>query len=156
VAKSNYSEQAAKLSEAIDIALETLKAFPRIGYQEIHLNIVRDSYLMFKEKTLNPEPQFRNLRSLTQLRNDFLTYFQEGAGEDVEYFWKKIKERQLGYKRENKLLKILKRQRIKDQHEYDFITDVMVPYQQEGFISEEEVEKLNQFLADYELSPKRR
>ena len=105
---------------------------------------------------MNPKPQFRNLQSLTQLKNAFFTYYQEGAGEDIEAFWKKVKERQLDYKRENKLLKILKRQRIKDQHEYDFITDVIVPYQQEGLISDEEVRKLNEFLADYELSSRRR
>ena len=58
--------------------------------------------------------------------------FQEGSGEGVEYFWRKIKEKNLPFNRNNKLTKIFKRKRIINDLEYDFITDVMMPYYQEG------------------------
>jgi len=72
----------------------------------------------------------------------------------VDYFWQEIKLAGLDFKRENKLGKILKRKKINNRIEYDFIIDVFVPYQQEGLISGDEVELLNKLLADYEGSGK--
>ena len=69
---------------------------------------------------------------------------------DVYKEWKEIKAQNLPYKRENKLAKILKRKKINNIHEYDFVIDVIVPYQQEGLINEEEVVLLNKWLGDFE------
>lgn len=69
-------------------------------------------------------------------------------------FWGKIKEAKLPYKRENRLAKILKRKKIKDDMEYDFIIDVLVPYQQEGLINEDEVFLLNNLIGDFENKTK--
>jgi len=76
--------------------------------------------------------------------------FQEGSGNHVEAFWKEIKNAGLPFKRENKLVKILKRGKIKNALEYDFIIDVLVPYQQEGLLTQEEVVLLNQMIGEFE------
>ncbi|WP_218918533.1 hypothetical protein [Flectobacillus major] len=90
------------------------------------------------------------MASLKYSIDEVFTYFQEGNGQTVEKFWEKIKEAGLPYKRENKLVKILKRKRIKDDIEYDFVIDVIVPYQEEGLISADEVALLNQWIGDFE------
>ncbi len=148
--KSNYTEQAKILSEAIDIAIESLKKFPPKGFDNTHLNHFINTYLEFKNNALNPNPKYQNSKSLSYIKDDVFTYFQEGTGEAIHYFWKQINVRNLGYKRENKLLKILKRQKIKNQIEYDFIIDVLVPYQQEGLISRAEVSELNKMISEFE------
>ena len=150
MAKSNYTEQARGLSEAIDIAIESIKRFPPKGFDTNHLNHFVNTYLELKHKILTPDPQYKNAHSPSYLKNDVLTYFQEGTGDAIHYFWKQIKDRNLGYKRENKLTKILKRQKINNQIEYDFITDVLVPYQQEGLISESDLNRLNEMTLVFE------
>jgi hypothetical protein len=51
--------------------------------------------------------------------------------------------------------KILKRKKIINDIEYDFVTDVIVPYQHEGMITEEEVILLNTYLGDFEKKAKK-
>jgi hypothetical protein len=80
-----------------------------------------------------------------------LTGFNEGHGEVVELFWQKVKEQNLPLQRVNKMAKILKRGRIKDEYEYDFVTDVIVPYMQEGMITAEEEVRLKDMLGKFEL-----
>jgi len=81
---------------------------------------------------------------------EVLTYFQESSGEAVNYFWQQIENTGLDFKRENKLNKIMKRKKIKTLIEYDFIIDVLVPYQQVGLINDEEVKALNKMLLEFE------
>lgn len=107
-------------------------------------------YSGWKDELINPQPQYANMASLKYSIDEVFTYFQEGNGQTVEKFWEKIKEAGLPYKRENKLVKILKRKRIKDDIEYDFVIDVIVPYQEEGLISADEVALLNQWIGDFE------
>lgn len=46
--------------------------------------------------------------------------------------------------------KILKRGKIKGDIERDFVTDVMVPYRQEGMITEEEFARLQGMVEKFE------
>ncbi|MNR58468.1 hypothetical protein D3C85_1794780 [compost metagenome] len=53
------------------------------------------------------------------------------------------------------MIKILRRKKIKDIHEYDFVIDVIVPYEQEGLMNHDEVILLNDLIAQFETrSPK--
>ena len=79
------------------------------------------------------------------------TTFHEASGEAIEEFWQKVKEQNLPLQRVNKMAKILKRGRIKDEYEYDFVTDVIVPYIQEGMITAEEEIKLKEMLGKFEM-----
>src|SRR5690349_9615327 len=116
--KRNYEQEAEKLAKVIDIAIEACeKHMPEndITTQKYFIS----GYTKFKEEALSPKPEYKNLKSLDSLKNDVFIYFQEGKGDTVEYFWKRIKEENLDFKRVNKLNKILKRKRIVSQEEYD-------------------------------------
>jgi hypothetical protein len=81
---------------------------------------------------------------------DILIFFQESNGQAVNYFWEQISQAAIPIKRENKMAKILKRKRIKDRAEFDFLIDVLVPYQQGGMLTEEDVKKVNQMISEFE------
>jgi hypothetical protein len=152
--KTPYETQAEQLAQAIDIATEAFKTYPPKDWSESNIQHVIKVHLDWKEMALNPKPAFKNKKSLAYLINDTFTYFQESSGKTVEYFWQEVVKHNLPFKRENKLSKILKRKRIKNDIEYDFITDVFVPYRQGGLITEDEVTLLNELLAQYEAKNK--
>ena len=139
------------LFKAIDIALNSLHKYPqeRLGDDFI------DFYKGLKNKILNHEIKFKNLKSHRYNIEAVFTYFHECSGPDVEYFWKQIKDANLPFTRKNRLQKILTRKKINNDIEYDFVTDVIVPYQQEGMITEEEVILLNTYLGNFENSKRK-
>ncbi|KQO25830.1 hypothetical protein ASF10_23645 [Flavobacterium sp. Leaf82] len=150
-----YQEESISLAKASDIAINMIKRFPPKGWDEKTISHVIANRLEIKKDVLNPEPQFRNLKSLKYNIEAVFTKFQEGHGILVEEFWKEIKAQNLPYKRENKMLKILKRKKINNIHEYDFVIDVMVPYEQEGLINHDEVILLNDLIAEFENKKKK-
>lgn len=148
--KLSYEEQTRQLIAAIDIAVKAFQLYPPNVWDDSTKQHMVKTYLSFKNGVQNPEPKFKNKQSLSYKIDDVFIYFQEGSGEAVDYFWQQIKNTSLDFKRENKLGKILKRRKIKNRIEYDFIIDVLVPYQQEGLISNDEVDLLNKLLLEYE------
>ena len=152
--KDKYTESSNNLVKAIDIAIDAFKKYPPKIWDTKTLDQVINTYSEFKNNAENPEPQFHNLKSLSYKINDVFIYFQEGSGDAVDKFWDKIKEVNLPYKRENKLGKILKRKKINNKIEYDFVIDVLVPYQQENLINKDDVILLNKLIGEFELSKK--
>lgn len=150
-----YEERAKNLSQAVDIAIKTLQENPPKGFTPALVEHTVNCYLDWRNKAINPEPQFKNSKSLKYIENDVFTLFQESAGYGINLFWDKIKEQKLPFKRENKLVKILKRNKIKNQIEYDFIADVIVPYEQEKLINQDDIKILNQLMSDFEEKQKR-
>ena len=138
------------LSKAAQIAIESLKKFPQKKESNDFNNHILKCYIKFEFDISNPEPKYRNLRSLKYLEDDVFILFQEGSGELVEEFWRRIKEENLPFKRENKMAKILKQKKINNNIEYDFVNDVMIPYLQEGLITEEELVLLKAYLGKFE------
>jgi hypothetical protein len=152
--KLSYEEQTRQLLAAIDIAITAFQLYsPKNWDDSIKQHVVK-TYLSFKSDVQNPEPKFKNKESLRYSIDEVFTYFQEDSGDAVDYFWQQIKDTGLDFKRENKLVKILKRKKIKTRIEYDFIIDVLVPYQRERLIGNDEVDLLNKLLSDYENSSK--
>ena len=156
-----YKIAAENLAKASDIAIAVVQKFPPKGWNEHYvtenkneINHFIDVYKEWKEMALNPKPQYCNMQSLKYVYQDIFTEFQEGSGTFIEEFWKEIKAQNLPYKRENKLPKILKRKKINNIHEFDFVTDIIVPYKQEGLINDEEVVLLNKCLGDFEIRKK--
>ena len=145
-----YEEMSLNLIKATDIAIESIKKFPPKREGDGFWKHLVNCYQENKELIINAAPKFRNLTSLKYDYESIFTRFQEGSGEDVEEFWRRIKEENLPFKRENKMAKILKRKKINNDIEYDFVTDVIVPYQQEGMITEEEVILLSTYLGKFE------
>lgn len=160
--QDKYTEASQNLAKAADIAIAVVQKFPPKGWNEHYvtenkneINHFIDVYKEWKENALNPKPQFRNLKSLKFVYENIFTEFQEGNGDYVEEFWKEIKTQNLPFKRENKLAKILKRKKINNIHEYNFVIDVIVPYQQEELINTEEVVLLNEWLGVFENRKKK-
>ena len=144
-----YEEESHKLAKAIDVAREAFEKKPsKFSNSDVAWFIT--CYSEWKQKALSPEPQFKKLSSLKYLASDTFTYFQEGAGETVEYFWQRMKEENLDFKREDRLTKILKTGKIKGRIEYDYVIDLLVPAQQSGYINEEQATTLSNMIAVYE------
>lgn len=154
MAKQNYIDKAYNLSQTIDVAIDAVGKYPPKDWQGSHVEHFIKVYLSFKDNALEPQPQFKNIQSLKSVEANVFTYFQEGSGDAVNYFWEQIKQHELPYKRQNKILEILKRKRIKDEIEYDFVTDVIVPYEQEGLITSQERELLSSLLLAFESKRK--
>jgi hypothetical protein len=148
--KFSYEDHAKELGAAIDIAIESVKKYPPINHKPEHVDHFVNTYLKFKIDVLNPKDMYRNSKSFAYLKEEVLFYFQEASGDTVNYFWNRIKESKLNFKRENKMAKILKRQRIKNGIEYDFVIDVLVPYIEEGLLSDKEVNQLNKYILEFE------
>lgn len=148
--EDKYSLAAVNLCKAIDIAIESFKKYTPKSWNKEELNDFIIFYLDCKERIENPKPEYRNMQSFKYVYPEVITYFQESTGDEVNEFWNKIKENDLPFKRENKVAKILKRKKINNDIEYDFVTDVIVPYQQEGLINDEEAILLKQYIGDFE------
>lgn len=101
------------MSKAIDIAIKAFEKFPAKNYTVENIKHSVGVYNGWKNDCLNPDKKFHNLTSLKYIVTNVFIFFQEGSDEAVEYFWKEIKNQDLGYVRENKLEKILKRGKIK-------------------------------------------
>lgn len=107
-------------------------------------------YSEWKYSALNPAPEYRKVASLNLRVQGALTIFQEGAGQAVDHFWKRIAAEKLGYKRVDELRKVLDRGRIKGRAEYDQVTDSFIAAQQEGRITAEEADRLAEMIGDFE------
>lgn len=153
--KLSYQEQAENLSKAIDIAIYSVQTYPSKGLRASDIDDFIKVYTEAKKDALHPKPNFANVKSLKYIIEDVFIYFQESSGPAIEWFWKEIKAKDLPYQRKNKLKAILKRKKIKNKIEYDFVIDVMVPYQSGELITEQEVTALNQYLSDFEEKKKR-
>ena len=149
-AQQKYFEEAKALSEVIEIAIESLQKIPPKDFNESHLNHVISNFVQIRQSILKPEPRYQNSKSLAYAKVDVLTYFQEGHGETVNYFWKRVAERELGFKRENKLHRILKSGKIRNEAEYNFVIDTLLPYEHEGLMDVSQVTILNRLIETFE------
>lgn len=152
---TEYKIQVDNLNKAINIAIDVIKKTPPKGFTTENVNHFLNTYLDFKNAINNPNPEHQNKQSLKYLINDVFTFFQESHGEAINIFWDNIKKNNLPYKRENKLLKILKRKKINNDIEYNFIIDVINPYKADGLINDEDITLINLLLNDYQKKTKR-
>ena len=152
--RNNYADEAKKLIVAIDIAIETYRRFRPFNLNNKQLITVIDHCSTCKNLVLNPGHKFKNLKSLRYLSSPILGPFQEGVGPAVDYFWERVAEANLGYKRENKMENILLRGKIVRRDEYDFVKDMIVIAEQENLISPHDVIKLGQMIYNYEFKQK--
>ena len=159
MASKKYIEARDNLIKAIDLANEALLKYPNgkekqeFVYDGISYTVLERTIKWLnevKKRRLNEEKKYETLQSLKYSIEDVFTYFQEAAGPDVDEFWRLIKEANLPYERENKLEKIMTRGRIRNDIEYDYVIDTIVPFQQEGILSNEDVKKLNEMIEKFE------
>lgn len=148
--KTDYNSQAELLINIIDIAIECFTKNPPKEFEKAHIKQFVDTYSKYRLKVIAPAPEFRNITSLRQIMNDVLIYFQEGTGQAVDNFWKKVKEEQLNIKRVNRFEKILKRGKIKNQMEYDTIIDLYNSYIETNMLSKPDIDKINDLISAFE------
>lgn len=156
MASKKYIEQSLNLIKAIDVAIEVLKTTPPKGFNEQHLHVFLEAYHGFKKQIIEAEPKFQTLASLKYDIENVFTYFQEASGATVNEFWKKIKEAKLPYERENRMENLLKRGKIRNQIEYDYVIDTIVPFRQEGLISDTEFELPGKLIGEYETKQQKK
>lgn len=140
--RRNYNDAVEEFAKAIDLSIETKKKY------HPEQDISHEQGL--KQMAENAKPPFKSIRSLKYLEEALFTYYNEGHGKDVNYFWSLIKSNSLPYERENKLEKILTKNKISNIHEYDFVIDGLVVYQQEGMITNEQAATLSKLIGEYE------
>tara|TARA_B110000211_G_C14077615_1_gene552934 strand:- start:1689 stop:2123 length:435 start_codon:yes stop_codon:yes gene_type:complete len=141
--KLKYEESAENLAKATDNAINffTILSSKSDDPEGAKKWIV--AYEKFKNTLINAEPKFRNLRSLKYQVNDDFTFFQEGSGEDVNEFWRQIKNANLPYERVNRLAKILSRGKIINDIECDNVIDTMPALSESKIISNTEAIRLD-------------
>jgi hypothetical protein len=175
---TKYLARARALAEAIDITIQLrlpnsaalrtgLEAFSidrlfkeieahhaitmkRQPTEEEETRYLLSNYLWTKKSALEPEPPFANLRSLAYAEEAIFTEWNENVGPDVERFWQLIAERELPFERRDIIREILNRGRIRNDIEYQAVTDAMVISEQIGRISADEAQKLSDMLAAFE------
>jgi hypothetical protein len=145
---SKYEEQADRLARAIDIAEQIIKE--SADFNAGLAKPMLDFGTQVKHMALNPEPKFRRLVSLKYLESDFFTFWNESSGPDVDKFWTKVFESKLGYVKKDAIHNVLKRKKIKNIHEFDFITDNIVVYQRTGRLNQQQVIELNEYIGEFE------
>lgn len=109
-----------------------------------------DGYELLKEHLINLDSKFMNRKGLSDIEDSILTFFNESSGELVSSFWDRITELDLPYRKKDKLTQILKRGRLINRNEFDFVTDTLVAMRQENKISFKEFELLSKMLEDYQ------
>lgn len=149
-AKFDYNSEALRLAKAIDLAIDAFQKYsPQDWSTQQVAHFVR-VYSDWKSLALNPAPQYKKAVSLNYIIQDVFTYFQEGNGDAVDHFWSRINKENLGYCREDKLRKILRKSKLKSRAEYECVTDLLVVAKQEGRINEQEVNKLSKMIDEFE------
>ncbi len=148
--KKDYAAEANRLAKAIDIAIEAFRQYPIEGWDSATVNHAVSVYSAWKYSALNQGPGYRKMASLNQTVQDVLTLFQEGTGQAVDHFWKRIAAEKLGCERIDRLRKVLNRGKIKGRLEYDHVTDSFIAAQPEGRITAEEAGRLAEIIGDFE------
>jgi hypothetical protein len=146
--RQTYQERAVRLAKTIDIAEKVIIDSKSLDKK------TRTHFLKWgreiKHIVLNPEPQFKKVASLKYLEDDFLIYWNEADGEDIEKFWTELYKNGIDFERKDTLRAVLKRKRIKDIHEYDNVIDNIVVAEQIGRIDKNQVKELNQLIEEFE------
>ena len=151
MAKKTYEKRSQELQKAIDIAMEVYEKFPPKGFSKEEIAAVIESYGSFKTLIEQADPKFQNLDSLKYMEEAVLTFFHEDSGQTVNEFWQRVRAAGLSFERENKLDQIFAQRRIQTDFEYNYVIDVLGPFEDEGIISTEQADLLEQWLDDFEV-----
>jgi hypothetical protein len=143
-----YKEEALKIAKAFDIAIEAYSKYPPKDFEKDYISFL-DGWM---KACLSPNTPFRKrISDLKFLHPILFEFFQETKGKTVEYFWKRIQEEKLDYKRRKKTLinEILERGKIKDRNEYNYVVDMIGTLKQEGITTKEDTIELDKMIGKY-------
>mgnify|MGYP000898614227 CR=1 FL=1 len=139
------------LIKATQIAIKVSQKCIDNKIEASKLDYLKDIILIYEEdiELILKNPEIRKV-SLRYYENDFFIYYNEDSGEDVEMFWKAINEEGLPFERKDIIGKILKKKKLSKHEDYEYIMDVIQPLYEEGKLTDEDVEKLNKLIDDFE------
>ena len=143
-----YQDRAQRLSKIIEIAEAIIKTSNTLS-EDLKSHMLQWGEQV-KYMALYPEPKFKRVGSIKSLENDFLNYWNEATGPEVEMFWSTLNNNNIQLERKDIFKAILKRRKIKDLSEYDYVIDNIVICEQLRKINNEQVIELNKFLEDFE------
>ncbi|WP_162051348.1 hypothetical protein [Pontibacter pamirensis] len=146
--KYTYQERAEQLAKTVDIADKIVRNSQAIP-EENKIHFLKWGQQV-KHMALNPEPQYRYVVSLKYLENDFLTFWNESSGEEIDVFWIELSKEGINFQRTDTIKTVLKRNRIKSIHEYDNIKDAIVVAEQTGRINKDQAIQLDVLIMEFE------
>lgn len=148
--RRTYDERAAQLVKAIDISESLFRSSK--GLSKDQKKTVLDGFEDIRAKVTNPEPAFRNVKSLAYLEQAVVQPWNEMVGRDADEFWRRAAEAGLDYERRDVIADVLARKRIRDDQEYEVIMDNMDAMADEGKISADQAETLRRLVTAFENS----
>jgi len=148
--KTEYNQRAELVLTIIDVAIDCFSNHSSGVFGANDIKQLVKTYIMYRNKIINPGPRPQNIRTLNQIQFEVLVYFQEASGHVVKTFWDEIDRKQLAVKRVNSFEKILKRGKIKNHNEYDIIIDSYNSYIETNMLSDNEREKINGLISNFE------
>lgn len=146
--RETYDERARQFAQAVDVVIGVVMGSP--SYSDTDKATLTQGFAELRHMALEPQPQFRRVASLRYLEEALLSGWNDANGPEADHIWSEIRKLGLPYTRKDVLSTILKRKRIKDQHEFDYVTDSIVIAQQEGRITEEQAIALDRMLMDFQ------
>jgi len=147
--KETYDERALRFASVVDIAEEIIKNSAKLTDYD------KNQYLKFgqlaKGLALNPKKGFKRIASLKYLENDFFIHWNEIENPEGHTFWTQLYKKELYRERRDIIEKVLKRNKIINIAEFDFINDTIVVAEQTGHVTSSQSEQLNRLLGDFEF-----
>src|SRR5687768_13120467 len=130
--RQTYEQKAEQFAKACDIGIQVLSEaiIPADEKKRMIGSCGSD-----KQMALHPLLVYKRIGSLKCIEAEHFWYWNEHNGNHIDEFWRKIKEAGLGYERTDMFQRILKRGRISNMHEYDYVIDEILVAEQNGRIS---------------------
>lgn len=153
--RKSYDIEVLKLVRAIEIAIESYTSYPPEFFTKENIEQIVGIHQDWKNSILNRESKFRNMASLKYDIQNVFTFFQEGQGRTVEFFWERLAKEDLGYQREDKLRKIIENNKIKNLIEYNLVIDSILAAEQLGRITRTESIQLSNLIGEFESRKKK-
>ena len=135
------TEKVKNLLEAMKIA-KSIKKYPTTTIGKIKINLI-DNLIDGIRKS--PPEQMES--AVCQAEMIFFTEWNEGKGAEVDRFWRKIKEKNLPFRKRDIFAEIMKKKKIETPYEYDIIIDGYPMFVEQGRATKEQ---LNKLITDYE------
>jgi hypothetical protein len=150
--RQTYEQRAEQFAKICDIGIQVLTEAEISADEKKRMISMCNSD---KEMALHPLPIYKRIGSLKCIEAEHFWYWNEHNGRHINEFWLKVKEAGLDYERKDIFKRLLKRGRISNMQEYDYVIDEILVGEQTGRISIDEAKKLNNYLSNYEKTRKK-
>ena len=146
--RQTYESRSALFAKACDIGYEILSKaeIPEEEKQREPRIILSD-----KDMALNPLPQYKRIDSLKCIEAEHFWYWNEKSGPHIREYWKAISKAGLPYKGKDIIALVLKRGRVKDIYEFDFLKDELFVAEQTKRLTSAEAQTIKAAMVKFEF-----